>query len=173
MAKNTRALDGLMAAECVNQLQQLRLDMAKLKAGTVFHVDASAAVATANATDLPTLITLINALKASYNTSRASACSASTGQGAHLAADATNVEATVDASDLATSITLANDLKAKFNAHLTQAGVHMTNDATNTIATANGTVLGDTITLANAFKTALNAHYAAAFTHQAIALVGP
>lgn len=174
MTTTVRRIDGLQAQRSVAVLNQLRLDLMKMKAGTVFHADASQADATPVAVDLPTTITLANNLKAELNTHMASACDPTTGQGVHLAADATNGPiATANATDLASSETLLNAIKTKFNAHLTQAGVHCTNDATNTVATTNAVDLPTSEALANALQTAINAHFAAALHHDATNLVAP
>ena len=132
-----------------------------------FHLDAfDQTITAANATDLPTSITLLMQLKTVYEGRLQSTAMVGhrTDAGVHLVADTTNTISAADCVDLATSITLANALKVAFNAHLTQAGVHYINDATNTVVAANASDLGTTQTLATALKTALNAHMADAPT---------
>lgn len=73
--------------------------------------DGTNTIATANATDLPSLETLLNACKAAWNAHRVLAT-------VHFAADATNASAAAAATDLGTSITLANDLVTQRNAHV-------------------------------------------------------
>ena len=68
----------------------------------------------ADATDLGSSETLLNDLKAKYNSHRALAAS-------HAKADATNVVTAAAATDQASSDTLANDIKAKLNAHYAAA----------------------------------------------------
>lgn len=132
-----------------------------------FHLDAfDQTITAANATDLPTSITLLMQLKSVYEGRVQSTAMIGhrTDADIHKAADTTNTISAADCVDLATAQTLANALKVAFNAHLTQSGVHYINDATNTVATANATDLPTTQALANALKTALNAHMADAPT---------
>jgi hypothetical protein len=159
----------------VNELNRLR----DLSVGANFHASASAlaptgdppvatvlSVTAANASDLPTCITLVNQLKGVLNVHFQDSY-------AHNTA-VTSVVATADATDLATVQTLANALKAAYNTggHLNQANVHFTTDGTNTIAAANASDLATSITLLNELKTDVNAHIAAALAGQHIEL-GP
>jgi hypothetical protein len=172
MAINIRKIGGMPAADAaVTNLQLLRLDLLKLKAGTVFHADASPAITVADSSTDPGTVALANAVKAAYNAHLASACSSTTGQGAHLAADATNPTVVADATDLASAETLLNDLKSKYNAHRVLTTSHPTADATNTVTSANATDSGTAITLVNELKAKINAHMAAAFAAQALVLV--
>lgn len=173
MADSIRNIDSLKSDQAITVLNAMRLDLLKIKAGTIFHADASATITTANATDLASSIALVNALKASYNAHCASACDATSGQGAHISADATNPTSVVDATDLTSVEALANDLKAKFNAHIASATFHASADSTNTVSAAAATDQTTSNTLANALKTAMNAHYAAACSAHATALVSP
>lgn len=111
-------------------------------------------ILSANATDLPTSITLVNEMKAALNVHYADLI-------AHDTVASTAI-ATADASDLTTAEALANAIKAAFNTHLTQANVHFTNDGTNTNATAAATDQTTTNALANALKGNINAHLASA-----------
>lgn len=173
MATTIRNIPDLKADQAVTELQKLRLDLMKIKVGTIFHMDASTAISTADAADLPTVVALANALKASYNAHCASACSATTGQGAHIAADGANLVSSADATDQTSANTLLNEIKSDYNTHRASTSFHPTADATNTISSANATDLASSITLANELKTDINAHYAAACNHQAIALTDP
>mgnify|MGYP000107702314 CR=1 FL=1 len=173
MATSVRNLDGVKTDAAVVVLNALRLDLMKLKSGSIFHADASTAIGTAAAADLPTVIALANAIKASYNLHIASVCSASTGQGAHLSVDAANGISSADATDLASAQTLLNEIKTDYNVHRASAVFHHTADATNVIASANASDLGTSITLANELKTDINLHYAAAFASQALSIVNP
>lgn len=171
MATIVRKISALIAQALVTPFNQLRLDLLKLKVGTVFHADSTAAIATANASSLETSVALVNTEKAWYNAHCASACSATTGQGAHIAADAANTVATADATDLASGITLGNAIKAKYNTHRAATAYHPTADATNTIASADATDQASLNTLLNEIKTDMSAHGAAALTSQAISVV--
>ena len=173
MAKSIRKLDGLIPSALHAELQKIRGDILQVAAGTVSHADASAAIATANATDLPTSIVLTNAIKVAYNAHLASACDTTSGQGVHRAADATNPTAVANATDLASVQTLLNDLKSKYNSHRALASAHGAVDATNVSAAAAATDQGTSNTLANDLKTQMNAHFARALNHSAIALVAP
>jgi hypothetical protein len=166
-----RQIDGLLAEHAVTHQNLMRLDLMKLRLGTIFHADASLADATATAADLPTVLVMANALKIELNAHMASACDAHTGQGAHVAADAVNPVVAATAVDQGTANTLLTAIKAAFNAHLTQAGVHTNNDTTSTVATADATTLGTSITLANALQAKINIHFAAAMTSQAALIV--
>lgn len=173
MATSVRNLDGVKTDAALVVLNALRLDLMKLKSGTIFHADASTAISTADAAALPTVIALANAIKASYNLHIASVCSASTGQGAHLSVDAANGISSPDATDQTSANTLLNELKTDYNVHRASAVFHHTADSTNAISAANATDLATSITLANELKTDINLHYAAAFTSQALSLVNP
>lgn len=173
MATSIRNLDSLKADQAIVQENAGRLDLLKVKAGTIIHADASPAVTTAAATDLPTSIALANALKAAYNTHVASACDPVTGQGCHIAADATNPTAVVNATDLASVEALLNDIKAKYNAHRVLLASHATADATNVSAAAAAIDLPTSQTLANDLKTQINAHFAMAMSSTATLLVSP
>lgn len=81
-------------------------------ADTLAHKVAGVALASyAPATDLTSLETRLNDIKAKFNTHIASTTY-------HYNADATNTIATADASDLATSEALANAIKSALNAHM-------------------------------------------------------
>lgn len=173
MATNVRNIASLKADEAVTVLKQLRLDLMKLKSGSIFHADASTAISVATAVDLPTVILAANAAKVAYNAHIASVCSATTGQGAHLAVDAANAITSPDATDQSSANTLLNEIKTDYNVHCASAVFHHTADSANAIAAANAIDLGTSITLANEIVTDINLHMAAAFTSQAIALVDP
>lgn len=173
MADSIRNIDSLKSDQAITVLNAMRLDMLKIKAGTIFHADASATITTPDASDLATSITLANAIKASYNAHCASACDAATGQGAHIAADATNPTAVADATDLTSVEALLNDLQSKYNAHRVLASSHCTADTTHVSSAAAATTQGTANTLANDLKTQMNAHYAAAMASHATSLVSP
>lgn len=113
------------------------------------------AVGAANASDLATLITVTNEIKATYNDH---------GQDDHVhdVADTANVIAAADATDLATAMAVLNEAKADHNTHRSESGVHANNDAGNAIAAADATDQASAETLANELKTDVNAHIAAA-----------
>jgi len=167
-----RNLPNIITPQLVTNINLLRYDILQSRAGKVFHADQiPAANTTAQAVDLPSSIALSNALAATYTAHIASACSPTTGQGAHLAADATNVITASTAVDLASTETLLNNLKSVFNSHIAATANHMVADTTNTVATANASNQATANALANALQTAINAHTAAGFNHQALQIV--
>lgn len=170
MAVTVRNIDALRSTEAVTQLNKLRADL--FPSTKVFHADASAALTVATASDLPTVLVRANACKAAYNTHIASAVSATTGQGCHIAADAANAITSPDATDQATANTLLNELKTDFNLHRALTTCHAVADTT-AVASANATDLATSITLVNEIFTRLNAHFASAMLMQAIQLVAP
>lgn len=171
MSSSIRNLVKILAAESVAQFNLLRKDMLLLRAGSVFHADASPAITAAVASDLATAIVRGNAAKASYNLHIASVCSASTGLGCHIAADATNVVTSPNATDQTSLNTLLNEIKGDYNAHRVLLASHPVADATNVVTSANATDLATSITLVNEIVGDLNGHYAGAFVSQAIVLV--
>jgi len=136
----------------------------RVGAGATFHFDpGEKSVASANATDLATALTLVNELRDVYEGTGAETWPGHRRDAlVHTAADTTNATAAPKAADLATAITLANELKADFNAHRSQAGVHPNNDGTNAVAAADATDLASLLTLLNEIKADLNAHLASA-----------
>lgn len=111
-------------------------------------------IASANASDTPTAVTLVNETKAVLNTHFADDL-------AHDSAVSAAI-ATADATDEATAITLANACKAAYNTHASEANVHFTNDATNTVAAADATDAGSLNTLLNEMKGDINPHMVSA-----------
>ena len=145
-----------------SQINKLRNDVANAWANvtTVFHKVNPASVGStlpAVPTDLPTVITFVNALKVVLNQHLPSAGDL----GAHRTASATSISS-ADATDQTTANTLINEEKADYNTHLTESGVHINNDATNNTTAANATDLATSITLATELRTDYLAHTAAA-----------
>lgn len=68
MATQTiRNLDSLITRAQAGEYNKSRLDELNFAAGVISHADASAAIATTIASDLPTSITLANDLKTQMN----------------------------------------------------------------------------------------------------------
>lgn len=124
------------------------------------HLDAaeyySAAKAAANATNLPTALTLVNELRAVSLVHRADTFS-------HKIADVATITAPA-ATDLATAETLANELKSDYATHAASAAIHYNADVTNAITASNATDLGTLVTLVNDIKAQFIAHFALAAT---------
>jgi len=99
-----------------------------------------------SATDSPTRIARVNAIRQAYSLHRVK-----TAGGVHGAVDATNVIVSPLATDDSSALVLALELKTKLNAHevLTTGGVHGSADNTNTVTASNPTagalVTGDII----------------------------
>ena len=106
------------------------------------------AVASADASDLATSITLLNEIKSVYNLHIADTYAHKT---------AATAISTADASDLTTAEALANAIKAAFNTHLGSTAQHYTADS-NTSSASAATNLSSTETLATDLKAKLNAH---------------
>ncbi|GAB1376786.1 hypothetical protein MASR1M48_16380 [Lactococcus petauri] len=132
----------------------------------------SVAVASADSTDEPTLVVLVNEEKGSYNGIAALANSIKTTLSPltilAISEPAALVSSVANATNTATAITLVNDLKAKYNAAyllLNQIKAELNVDGTVVIAAANLVVeatvnasdLATAIALSNALKVKLNA----------------
>ncbi len=164
MGSNLRKLDliALTASKAATDklfavLTGLREDQALALAGdtSIFHKAVTSFENNDDASDLASVITLANSLKAKVNPHLAS-----TGiEGAHLTASAEAIAA-VDATDLATAQTLLNEIKADFNTHLTESGVHINDDGTNTVTAVDATNQATAEALANEIKADYNAHIA-------------
>lgn len=166
--------------------------------GSLFHGDRTSTTTTdqwltgsttaltvtaANATDLPSCITLVNNIRSVCVVHFADGISTDPySAGAHKIPDTVDapllgllVTATGNTStDTAAVVAAANLHKSTINSHLTQASpsaVHFTNDGTNTIATTNASDLPSSITLLNAIKSALNAHMGSAPTNPMLRIV--
>lgn len=98
------------------------------RASTVFHdaADGVNIVALGPATNLPTLIALLNQEKAKYLDHISN-----TGGVFHNLADSTNTIVAADATDLVSCSILAHELKLKYNLHLSQKGAHGHDDTVN------------------------------------------
>jgi hypothetical protein len=175
MSTSIRNVPGAAGAQGIATLNQLRRDLLRLRGGLVFHADASTGVSLADISAGSTLavqVAFTAACSSAYLAHIASACDATTGQGAHISADATNVLATPAGTDLTSCYARMNEVKAKFNAHGASAVFHPIADGTNVTTAPDATTAGTLATLGNEVKADLNAHFAAAFTAQAT-VIGP
>jgi IS5 family transposase len=137
---------------------------AQIGPGALFHLDKiELTIASANASDLPTSIALVNELMGWYLFHLADTL-------AHKVAG--TPPAMVKASDLATAITLANAIKADYGTHIASTTVNYAADATNTIAAANASDQGTLNTLLNELKTDMQAHAASGPSGKSVRLVG-
>lgn len=129
-----------------------------------FHNDRSEhVIVSANATDLPTSITLVNEIMGIYKFHMADTL-------AHKVVGVALASYT-RAKDLATAITLANDIKAKYNTHRASTTYHYSADSTNTVTATDASDQGSLDTLLNAMKTAVNAHMASGEVTKSLRLV--
>lgn len=170
---DVRNLFPLKTDAVLAQHNVMRLDLLKLQSGVVYHADATAAVTTPDASTAPTALALAIALRAIYVTHCASACSATTGIGCHIAADATNTLSVAVPTNEASSILTANELKAKFNLHRVSLSFHASADSASAVATADATDEASLWTLLNALKVKFNLHFAGALTSANLAVVAP
>lgn len=140
----------------------------QIGAGAFFHLDASEGgtglAGVANASDLPTSLTLANAIMNVYLFHLSDSL-------AHKIADPP--PALVVATDLTSAQTLANAIKADHNTHIASTTYHYSADATNTIAAANATDQTSLNTLLNELKTDLAAHIASAPSAPSLRVVAP
>lgn len=170
MSTTIRNVPGAAGAQAVAVCNASRRDLLRLRAGLIFHADASAAITLADisaGSSLPVQVAFTAAVSAAYLAHIASACDATTGIGAHISADASNVLTTPAGTDLTTCYARMNEVKAKFNLHGASAVFHPLADATNVTTAPDATTAGTLATLGNEVKADLNAHFAAAFAHQA------
>jgi len=170
MATSIRNVPQAAGTQSVATLNQLRLDMLRMRNGLVFHADASTAISLADiatGSSLPVQVAFTAAVSAAYVAHIASACDATTGIGAHISADATNVFTTPAGTDLTTCYARMNEAKALYNLHRVSAVFHPLADGLNVISATDATTAATLATLGNQVKAKLNAHFAAAFTAQA------
>ena len=168
---DVRNLPGIKVDAVLAQHNVTRLDLLRLQSGIVYHADATTAVSTADATTEPPALALAIALRAIYVTHCASACSATTGIGCHIAADATNTLSVAVPTDEASGILTVNELKAKFNLHRVSLSFHASADSASAVATADATDTASFWALANALKTKFNTHFAGALTSVPLVVV--
>jgi hypothetical protein len=119
--------------------------------------DATNPTSEADATDLTSAQTLLNALKTDAN-----AHFLIVGANEHVGADVTNSIDAANATNQATAETLANEEKADINAHMALAAAtgHYVADPANVISAADATDLASLLVLANEIKAKYNAHIA-------------
>lgn len=111
-----------------------------------------------DATDLPSLLTLVNDVKAQLNGHL-------TIDQVHLASAAADVVSTADATDQPTASALVDELQAAFLSHLTRSRVHLYRDTVNAFdpISAADLLLATAISAANLLKAAYNAHLASEY----------
>jgi len=175
MATTIRKIPGTAGTQAVTVCNASRLDMLNLRAGAIFHADATTAVTLADiatGSTLPVQVAFTAAVSAAYVEHIASACGATTGIGAHRSADATNVFTTPAGTTLSTCYARMNEVKALHNLHGASAVFHPLADTVNVIAATDATTAATLATLGNECKLDINAHVAAAFTAQAT-IIGP
>jgi hypothetical protein len=146
--RNTSVEIGIIAA-AHNDLK------AQVGAGASYHLDAyESPIASTNATDLPSALTLVNEIVAVFTAHSSDLL-------AHKVAG-TALASTAKATDLASAIARANDVKAKHNTDRASATIHYNADATDVTSSADATDLASLLTLANELKSDINAHMASA-----------
>lgn len=133
-----------------------------LTAGSVHGAaDNTNTIASADATDWDSLVTLINEFK---NTTAYEQHRILTAGGVHSAADTVNVITAADAGAQITALqTELAEIKVDTNAHIAHLGVHPTAGVAN--ATAAATDEATAVALCNGLKATLNTHIASADDH--------
>jgi len=117
------------------------------------QADTTNIVTAADATDLPTAITLVNQIKDKYKAHR------STTGSVHIDPDVINSINYNKATDQSTADVLANATKTAFNAHVwNYPSVHHKWDAPSEVTGAGAYDLPSLLVLANLLKTQFNAH---------------
>lgn len=175
MATDVRNLNGLKTAAAVAAYDMTRLDALKLRAGLIYHADATTPVTLADIATGSTLaaqVAFTVACSAAHTAHIASACDATTGQGAHIAADAANVLTTPVPTTLAECYARMNEIKALHNLHVALTAKHAVADSTNTVSATDATTAATLATLGNQVKAKQAAHFSAAFTAQALNVTG-
>ena len=110
-------------SDAVTSLNALRGDWFRIQGGTCAHADATAADASPAAVDLPTLLTMANALTTAFGVHVASICN-SGGAGAH-GTDSGHAVRVQAATDLGSARVLLSDLQTALIDHAgTADGVH-------------------------------------------------
>lgn len=125
---------------------------------------ANDVISAANASDLATSITLVNALKLTINRHFADTR-------AHKVAF--TAISTATATDLTTAIALGNAIKSSYNTHIASTTYHYTADSTNSTAAANATDQSSLNTLLNELKADFNAHVISAPLGSMLYVVDP
>jgi len=175
MSTTIRKIPGAAGTQAIAVCNASRRDALRLRAGLIFHADATSAITLADITagsTLPEQVAFTAAVSAAYVEHIASACDATTGIGAHMAADATNVFTTPVGTDLTTCYARMNEAKTLFNLHGGSAVFHPLADATNVTTAPNATTAGTLATLGVELKADITAHVNAAFASQAT-IIGP
>lgn len=115
------------------------------------YTDTVNTVTAPNASNLGTLITLLNDIKNILNRHIVE-------EQVHFQNDNRSQITAPDAGDLPTSLVLANQIQTNFLAHLSRLLIHAYPDTENDFVPATITTQGAAITLANLVKTSFNAH---------------
>lgn len=105
--------------------------------GGPWHVapDAINNITAGVASDVPTLVLLVNDAKTQFNAHIASAVF-------HSVADAVDHVSTADATDLRTALVLATDLRNAYAAHIANGAYHPTPDTVNTVVLTISQLVG-------------------------------
>lgn len=169
-----RNLSDLKVDQLVVEFNKLRLDMQKLRAGSLFHSDESAEVGLTASGTAPLLAANVEVIRLALNAHMASEVDEVSGVGVHLAADATNGPLSAAAGgSVAQSCTALGAFRTAFNAHLTQSGKHSVSDSANSLSsgTANPTDQATADAFATALVAKINLHFEAAFSSSSIEVV--
>ena len=114
--------------------------------------DTTNRITSPDAADLDTVITLLNEMKANYNTHLADTT-------VHMVADGVNTVGSPDATNLATALTLVNEMWADYANHFVGDTFHLKADTYNVWWTGPATNLAECIAMANEGKASINGHF--------------
>ncbi len=121
---------GLSSAVVMANQLKVQFNSHLLNFGSHSPDDTDSLVGVVNATDLTSLVILLNEILEKYSIHIAKG----SGVGlVHAVADAANVVSSLPADDLDTAVVLVNELRGKFNSHGSQAGVHYVSDLTHIV----------------------------------------
>ena len=160
-----------MSDNATQTVNKLRRDFFGIVSGTIFHAGADTPIATANATDLPSLLTLVNALVASFNAHVANVVDPTSGVGIHGVNSGDAVSTGAGAIDLGTAAAALGALNRAFRSHAGNPLAHFHPDRLPAFSflPTDPTLVPAMCAWANAMTIALNAHYAAALNSEVAA----
>ena len=160
-----------MTETATQAVNALRLDLFGIVGGTIFHASVDTPIATASATDLPSLLTLVNALVASFDAHVANVVNGSTGAGIHGANSGDAISPGAGAVDLGTAASSLSLLNRGFRSHAGNPLAHFHPDRLPgfSFLPTDPTLVSAMCAWANAMAVALNGHFAAAMASQVAA----
>ena len=142
-------------------INALRGDMFRVLSGQALHAAADAPITTPSATDLPSLLVLVNAIAGSFGTHTPNTIDAVSGVGLHGIDSGHRVTAPA-ASDLASVRTLLNDLETQLQQHASSVPAHFSRQELSASYFEMSGSLAEVCAHANALTEQLNGHFLSA-----------